>query len=74
MVLVLTVITAVMVVPTVLTLQMRILSCVEMKASALVNFQINQNMETTKSLIVRILTHYPFVNEFLMLLHLIGLY
>jgi amino acid permease len=52
---------------------MRILFFVEMKESPLVNFQRNQNMETTKSLTVRRLTHLPFVSKFLILLHLIGL-
>jgi hypothetical protein len=73
MALVLMLITAVMVELTVLTLQMRILSSVEMRIRAPVNFQTNQNMETTKSLIVRRLTLLPFVSKFLTLLHLTGL-
>jgi hypothetical protein len=70
---VLILITAVMVDPTVLTLLMRILSFVEMKIRTPVNFQTNQSMESTKSLIVRRLTLLPFVSKFLTLLHLIGL-
>lgn len=73
MALVLIPITAVMVEFTVLTLQMRILSFVEMKIRVPVNFQTNQNVESTKSLIVRRLTLLPFVSKFLTLLHLTGL-
>jgi hypothetical protein len=72
MVLVLILITAVMAGLTVLTLQMRILSFVEMKSTD-VNFQRNQSMEATKSLTVRRLTHHPFVFKSLILLHPIGL-
>jgi hypothetical protein len=73
MALVLILITAVMVNLIVLTLQMRILSFVETKIRTPVNFQTNQNMESTKYLIARRLTLLHFVSKFLVLLRLIGL-